>query len=143
MTVKVVKDSHVDHGLTEAQLDWLLSQFKDRDGFFIETVELPEELGTVPCGLYGPTMGDDPVPAIETWVAARNGRAWASRLCDRPLRPVRQVTVIAGPHGDEPMVLYTAFGGPVAPREPGDTSMSNEERAKSQAFWDEHALSGQ
>jgi hypothetical protein len=52
------------------------------------------------------------------------------------------ITVIGGPHLDDPCILYTAFGGPATPKEPGDPSLDGNliELAKSQAFWAEHAL---
>jgi len=155
--------SHVDHDLTEDQLRYLLDRFADRESFFIETLTLPRELGTVPCGLYGPTMGDPPIGEDEVEYAPRGDRAWSSRLMrELPPRPQHEVTVIAGPHEEdcaargplgpctrgqiehlgmhpsygthlEPCgacggtgkishacVLYTAFGGPAAPQEPGD-----------------------
>jgi len=37
-------------------------------------------------------------------------------------------------------VLYTAYGGPVAPREPFDRSLDEEAKAESEKFWAEHAL---
>lgn len=135
----VVEASHVDHGLSQAQLDFLLERFADRSAFFIETVELPADLGTVPCGLHGPIFGDEPVPDSEVRIEVRGTRAWSSRLCDREPRPVRTVTVICGPHGDHPCVLYTAFGGPLAPQEPGDPSCKDVDASK--AFWSVHALS--
>ena len=58
-------DSHIDHGLTEGQLRYLLDRFADRNAFFLETIELPDQLGTVPCGLYGPIMGDPPIAETE------------------------------------------------------------------------------
>ena len=137
--MKLHKDSHVDHGLGEAILDWLLARFADRSEFFIETVELPADLGTVACGLYGPTMGDEPVTDAEVVLEKRGDRSWTSRLCDREPRQVRTVSVIAGPHDDQPCVLFTAFGGPVAPQEPGDPGCKD--RDASEAFWSTHALS--
>jgi hypothetical protein len=161
------RDSHVDHGLAEAQLRYLLDRFADRESFFLETVELPSELGTVPCGLWGPAMGDSPVAEGEVIYAHRGQRTWASRLVERPTRPTRLVTVVAGPH-EEPCltcrgdglapgsssrcpedrceggklrhacVLYTAFGGPSAPQEPEDPGCKD--LAKSSAFWRAHAL---
>lgn len=176
------RDSHVDHGLTEAQLRYLLARFADREAFFLKTIELPEDLGTVPCGLYGPIMNDPPIRDEEVTSAQRGERAWASRLVDRPARPTRLCTVIAGPHeetcgecggagerisleipyGSTPItyacescgggfgrgkgsgvvrhacVLYTAFGGPAAPQEPGDPGCKDV--GASTAFWREHAL---
>ena len=51
------------------------------------------------------------------------------------------MTVIGGPDGDDPCVLYTAFGGPAAPREPWDPSLDEAGWAASLAFWEAHALS--
>ncbi len=168
------QDSHVDHGLTEAQLEYLLDRFADRHEFFIETFTLPRELGTVPCGLYGPLMGDSAIREDEVTYARRGERAWDSRVVDLPSRQQHEVTVIAGPHeapcprcggtgecisldipyGPNPStyacssckngtqkhacVLYTAFGGPLAPQEPGDPACKDAEA--SAAFWREHAL---
>jgi hypothetical protein len=158
--------SHVDHGLTEGQLRYLLDRFADRSAFFLETIELPEDLGTVPCGLYGPLMGDAPIGEADVSYVPRGTRAWTSRLVERPTRPTRKVTVIAGPHGEpcpqcttsawnilhraacptcggvgevkHACVLYTAFGGPASPQEPGDPDCKDPEA--SAAFWRTHAL---
>ena len=163
------RDSHVDHSLTAAQLHYLLEHFAGRATFFLETITLPEDLGTVPCGLYGPCMGDPPIVEADVSYARRGDRAWLSRLVDRPSRQTRRVTVIAGPHeetcprchaGDlvagvdleerrpcdtcdggkikHACVLYTAFGGPAAPQEPGDPRCTD--LAASTAFWHTHAL---
>ena len=132
-------DSHLDHHLTDAHIAFLLKRFNDRTGFFIETVELPGELASVPCGLFGPLMGDPPVTDAEVTLAKRGTRAWTSRLIDREPRLVRTVTVIAGPHDGHPCVLYTAFGGPLAPQEPDDPGCKDV--TASRAFWAEHALS--
>ncbi len=137
--MKLHTKSHLDHGLTEAQTQFLLETFAGRQVFFIETITLPPELGTVPCGLHGPIMGDDPVSEEEVVLETRGDRTWTSRLCDRPTRQVRTVSVIAGPYEDEPCILYTAFGGPVAPQELGDPGCRDLEA--STAFWAEHALS--
>ena len=140
--MQIVADSHLDHGLSEAQVACISERFAERDGFFIESFELPAGLGTIPCGLHGPIMGDAPVEDAEVTYAVRGDRPCESRLCDRPTRPTSTVTVIAGPHEDSSCVLYTAFGGPLAPREPGDPSISDDgERAECEAFWAEHALS--
>jgi hypothetical protein len=132
------QDSHVDHGLSEPQIRYLLDRFADRTAFFLETIELPEDLGTAPCGLYGPLMGDPAVGDDEVENAVRGTRAWTSRLVDRPTRPTRKVTVIAGPHDGHACVLYTAFGGPATPQEPGDPGCKDP--VASAAFWREHAL---
>jgi len=151
------KDSHVDHGLTAAQLAFVLQHFADRAAFFLETIELPEDLGTVPCGLYGPLMGDAPVAEASVQYVRRGDRLYSSRVlipdprdmfvaepgpprfpATGPPRTTRLVTVIAGPHADLPCVLFTAFGGPLAPQEPGDPTCKDV--AASTEFWAEHAL---
>lgn len=130
--------SHFDHGLNEAQIDFLMERFAERDAFFIETVELPEALGTVPCGLHGPLVGGVPVEESEVTYAARGTRAWTSRLVDRPLQQVRTVTVIAGPHEEHACIVYTMYGGPCAPQEPDDPGCKDVDASK--AFWSQHAL---
>lgn len=101
-------------------------------------------------------MGDSAIGEDEVTHARRGDRAWNSRLIDLPPRQQHQVTVIAGPH-EEPCrhcdgsldimmsgrrgpcgtcdhgkvkhacILYTAFGGPLAPQEPGDVRGQLEE----------------
>lgn len=132
-------DSHLDHGLTPAQVEHVFALFVGRTGFFIETIELPENLGTVPCGLYGPAMGDAPVAEDAVTYRRRGDRAYTSRmLVDHWPRQTTKVTVIAGPHDGQPCVLYTAFGGPVTPQEPGDPTCKDADA--SAKFWAQHAL---
>lgn len=165
--MKKHKASHFDHGLSDAQVDFVMKRFADRDAFLIETVELPEELGTVPCGLHGPLTGGAPVEESEVTYAKRGTRAWASRLVDRPLTQVRTVTVIAGPHEEKcercdgegqigswkaaipcscdggkikhACIVYTMYGGPLAPQEPDDPGCKDV--VASRTFWAAHALS--
>jgi len=136
--MKLHADSHLDHGLTKAQIDYVLDLFKDKDAFFIATIELPDELGTTLCGLYGPIMGDSLLDE-HVRMARRGQRQYESRVVDLPMREDRRLTVIAGPHDGRPCVLYTAFGGPISPQEPGDPTCKDP--PASAAFWSEHALS--
>ena len=174
----VVSESHLDHGFTAQQKQYLLELFGDRTAFFLEQVVLPEELGTVPCALHGPATGRPPVPDSLTYRAKRGNRSWESRMTDLPPVQSRMVVVIGGPHeekcnicdeygmfysigaamrfgGGDGMVrcpkcngqkvikyacvLYTMYGGPVAPQEPGDPNCKN--LGDSEAFWSQHALS--
>lgn len=142
MSLTLNPASHLDHNLSQEHIAWLLALFADRDGFFIETVVIPDELGSLECGLYGPVMGDEPVAEADVTYAVRGKRRCASRLVGRPMRPTRFVTVVAGPFEDKPCVLFTAYGGPSAPREPGDTTIDTWGGVKdSREFWSEHALS--
>jgi hypothetical protein len=139
--LKILPASHVDHALTQEHLDFLLTRYADRDGSFIDTVELPAHLGPLPCGIHGPIMGDEPVGDDECQLAPRGTRTNLSRLCGREPRLVRQMTVIAGPHAGEACVLYTSYGGPLAPKEPTDPTLKDSERQASEDFWKVHALS--
>jgi hypothetical protein len=69
---------------------------------------------------------------------ARGARPWRSRTIALPARRSRQVTVVAGPHDEQPCVLFTAYGGPPAPQEPDDPACRD--LTASRAFWREHAL---
>jgi hypothetical protein len=139
----VTHESHLDHALSTKQIAWVLARFKENTGFSIQTVDLPPEIGTVPCGLYGPAMGDAPVPDAEVRMAPRGDRTVLSRLCKRPGRQTSKITVIMGPDDfGHDCVLYTSYGGPVAPREPGDPGLrTDEDRAEAAQFWSKHALS--
>ena len=132
--------SHLDHGLSPAHVKFLLERYADKDAFFLETLELPAELASLTCGLYGPLMGDAPVPEERVVYARRGIRAYNSRVTTGVMRGTRLVTVIAGPHEGKPCVLYTAYGGPLAPREPTDPELPVAQLPEAKAFWAEHAL---
>lgn len=143
--VAITSESHVDHGLGIEQLCFALGRLTDQvdldfaphTATHVVAVELPERLGTLSCALYGPVMGDPPV--TDAFMRHRSGRAGESRMIEAPMRDTRTATVIVGPHEGR-LVLYTAFGGPVAPREPWDPGLSAEGKVESEAFWREHAL---
>jgi hypothetical protein len=137
--MRITNDSHVDHNLSELHLQFILEAFGSREGFFIATLELPEHLAPLPCGLYGPLMGDAPVGEDEVTYVRRGNRPGDSRMTHRQPRKVRQMTIICGPHEGE-TIMFTAYGGPCAPREPWDESLSTAEREESVAFWKDHAL---
>jgi len=144
--MKITKDSHVDHALSEIHLNLILTKFGAREGFFIETIELPMQVDPLPCGLHGPIVGDDPVADSECVMEARGDRPGLSRICGRPSWFSRRMTVIGGLHEGQ-TILFTAFGGPAAPREPfdpslfGDPSFFGADLEVSKAFWAQHALS--
>lgn len=137
--IAIIPESHLDHGLAIDQLAEALA-FVELGPYpvTVATVELPEAAGTVPCALYGPSMGDESVPESEVHYARRGDRAGESRLVRRPVRQTRLVTVVVGPHQGRERVLYTAYGGPSAPREPWE--LSGDDKAESLAFWRDHAL---
>lgn len=134
--------SHLDHGLTKAHVSWIKHTFREQTEFFLTTLELPEHLPDLKCGLRGPIVGDDPIPEEEVTYKKRGERAWASRMVKREALSTRKITIIAGPHETEndsfACVLYTAFGGPASPQEPGDPGCKDVEASKK--FWAKHAL---
>jgi hypothetical protein len=139
--VIITKDSHLDHDMTLGLVSYLLQTFGERDGFFIDNLVIPREFDPVACGLHGPIVGDAPIPEDECSHQVRGNRKYTSRICERPSRTTRAMTVIAGPHGKHSCILYTVFGGPLAPKEPGDPSLEDKNREESIRFWKEHALS--
>jgi hypothetical protein len=142
-TIAVLDVSHVDHGLTPEQLAYVLErvgEVAESGRVTIETVTLREDLGFVDCALYGPIVGDEPIAEERVIYERRGARPGESRLLWAPKRLTRQVTAIVGPHGDHSRVLYTAFGGPLTPREPWDPTLDELARDESVAFWREHAL---
>jgi hypothetical protein len=148
----IVPDSHVDHieDLSPKERATLMSWLQTRVHvpapptasvvrvltFHDSPVELLSEL-------RGPAVGDEPVPDADVEYRVRRGRKCASRRMKRHVaRWTRTVTVVVGPHGSEDNVLYTVYGGPRAPREPGDASINTwEELEASREFWAQHALS--
>lgn len=143
MGFTVIKETHLDHGLNEEHIKWLKEQTKDMDGFFVKTFELPESLPPVPCSLYGPVMGDEPIAEGRVYYARRTGREHTSRLIVAPQRATRLLTIICGYYDGATCVLFTAFGGPLAPKEIGDMTLEasdDETKKKSKEFWKTHAL---
>lgn len=141
--MQITADSHLDHDLTPAHIEFIRSKFGDRTEFFLETIELSADLPSLPCGLHGPATGCDPVPEEEVFYAVRGDRQGPSRLCARPPLQVRTMTVIGGLHQGK-CILFTAYGGPSAPWEIWDEKLDaagmEEIRKTSRAFWKEHAL---
>jgi hypothetical protein len=136
--MKVIEKSHVDH-LPRRVIDAAIAQIGQamvelaKSQVVIAQVRIPG--AQLPCGLYGPAMGDAAVDEAEVRYAKRPGRDWASRLVDRPMRPSDLVTLVCGPYEGE-AVLYTAYAGAEAPREVNDPNADE----ASQSFWAEHAL---
>jgi hypothetical protein len=131
----VHKESHTDHGV---QIHELLELFKDRKEFFIETIRVKE---AVECRLVGPATGHVPVPEENVFYNNRGDREYKSRMTDKyPTFYTHEVTVIAGPHDGHDCILYTAFAGPLSPKEPTDPTLTEEEKEKSEKFWSKHAL---
>ena len=144
--------SHTDHGLLPPHWSWILDVAGDHvqecgtaGGLtpLIRTVELPPGCPDIENGLYGPACGDAPVGDDEVVLERRGDRPWADRLVARPKRPSRMLTIIAVPEwrGDAAgrrLVVFTAYGGPMAPQNPEDPS--NKDPEGSRRFWAEHAL---
>ena len=132
---------HADHGITRDQKQYIESALKEssiQDGFFIREVRIPRFFGSVPCGLYGPSMGDDPIADSQVRLEARGDRPWKDRLIDAPMREVDYVQCIGIREGG--FKLFTIYGGPLAPQNPDDPSNNDAEGAR--AFWAKHALVG-
>lgn len=145
MAMTIHHRSHLDHGIPKEAIDFIVERYSHCNEFFIDTFDLPSHFEMMPVGIAGPNVGDAPVPEREVFYVVRPGRKWASRMTwaswRKGPRLTRQVTVIAGPRGNEKCSLYTAYPGPPAPREPGDPSISKwSELLNARDFWSKHAL---
>jgi hypothetical protein len=140
--------SHLDHVMSDEQREYALAQIRSGEAtvkvgefgpaFYIASVTLPESLGTVPCGLRGPLVGDAPIGESSVTYAKRGERPNESRLTDLPPLPSRELTaIVIGGN------LATLYAGPLAPQETTDPFLRDDARAASEAFWAEHALSTQ
>ena len=133
--------SHADHGVLAAHKAVIENLFQEAgDGFLLRTVELPDGCADLESGLHGPLAGDEPVLTAEVHWAKRGERPGLSRLCGRAMRPTRLMTVIGTRKGDE-VTVFTAYGGPCAPREITDASLPPEAAEEAAQFWAVHALS--
>lgn len=137
---------HTDHGISQRQMGLVKDVLGDRltglEGFFIQQITIPEEMGPVPCGLYGPAMDDAPVAEEEVKYqvrfSAEDPRTWSSRMVDRPLRPVSYVQAIGIIDDHDCCVLFTVYGGPLAPQNPDDPDC--EDVPVATEWWAKHAL---
>lgn len=154
--MKVIKESHLDHGIPENTISWVLEKHADVSEFIKTTVTLCPEMEEVDNALYGPVCGDQPISENQVSYGKRGyGRKWLSRFIDRPLRKSNKLTLIAGPvEGHDEIIVYTIHGGPVAAEEVGDLqtrlkntdSLSEKKQLtirlnESKTFWEQHALS--
>lgn len=144
----ISKDSHLDHGLNVEHILFILREFGHINQFHMETVDMPEGLAELDCALFGPLMGDKPIPEEMVFYKKRGERIGQTRMFHPPIQAsssmrvqitTRKLSVIIGPH-DGQVILYTAFGGPITPREPWDPSLNEKEKAESETFWKQHAL---
>ena len=147
---------HDDHDITNEMRLWLLGGFRellDPDASREATFEFPIPLamGVLPCAMYGPKMGDEPMTSDHIMWYPRKGRTCPSRLTKLPMRMSGTISgAYAWDHVRHSLDFYSVYGGPVAPREMGDLEHQSLECgvklpegaiAESWAFWREHALS--
>lgn len=134
---------HADHGISPEQMEWIKSQIiaANPKTFFIQEIQIPAELGSVRNAMYGPAAGDPPVPESEVSYRPRGDRPWSDRVVSWPTRPVDYVQAIGTPDQNNPnkIVLFTVYGGPLAPQHPDDPGCRDVPAAKK--FWSQHALS--
>jgi hypothetical protein len=108
------------------------------EGFFIAQFEV--EANRLENGLYGPASGDSPVEEEEvTYLQRSEDRPYADRMIGRPVRLVNYGQVIGMKNEDGSVLVYTCYGGPLAPQHPEDPSNGDPE--KSREFWSKHAIS--
>jgi len=136
---------HTDHGISDDQWGFIRGYLEemDPDALFVQQVTIPPNLGTVECGLHGPAMGDVAVSRDEITMLKRGDAddqfRWPDPIVERPTRSVDYVQII-GIRAEEDLILvFTVYGGPLAPQNPLDPN--NPDVPGSEKFWGEHALS--
>lgn len=129
-------------GVTAVQLSWVKSVLPDLvpEGYFALSLHLPEEQGQVDYGLYGPSVGDPPVPEAEVFYGDTTGTGMMERLVDRPMRKTSTIQVVGVRTGDV-FRLLTVYGGPALPAYPSDSIPSDPASSPVRDWWSVHALS--
>jgi hypothetical protein len=153
-------------GLGQYHVDYLNDVFIDTKDYFTIQVEFPVGCGPVKTDLYGPSMGDSPVPDFHKyeplWFTAEGkgpvnheygngGKITLFTMNDKIPIPYVNVSnrstykgvIVAGPEpGDDRVASLQAFyGGPL--REPlpyANPSLDKEAHQKACLFWKTHAL---
>jgi len=138
-TMRGVKVFHADHGITQKQKEFILSELRATapQGFFVKQVNIPKRLGSVPNALYGPDAGDPPVREEQVYYTSRGGRPVEDRLVHAAPRPWQYVQTIGIRVGDD-FTIFTIYGGPLAPMHPDDPN--NRDPEGSRKWWSQHAL---
>jgi len=138
MALVIHPESHIDHLPAENVLA-LLKLFEDKDGFFLETIKVPEEML---CKLRGPIVGDLPIHEDSVTWEQREGRNYNDRIMLKNMTPfyTQDLTVIGGPHAGIDCILYTAYPGPIAPKSLLDPSLEEDKKEEAKSFWATHAL---
>ncbi len=134
-----MKVFHADHGLVSEHFTAIEKAVEGIQGFFIKVISL-DGLPPLESALYGPSVGDDPVS--DAILVVRNNRPGPSRMVRRPMKLATGLVAI-GMVNEEGILLFTAYGnthGIVAPREPWDKGLSEEEKKQAEEFWAVHAL---
>jgi hypothetical protein len=142
----IMKIIHADHGITPhhaASIQFAI-ETENPSGFFIMVIPIDNTCPPgLKCSLRGPSVGDDPIEDKDAYMAIRGDRKGPSRMTNLPPLEATDMVAIGTKDGEE-VTLFTAYGtvgGAVAPREPWDHSLNEEEVMASRAFWAEHALS--
>lgn len=138
-------DGHYDvHRITQDHINWLSQQPEVMAATGPVTLTLPEHLPELPNSLIGPASGHGPIGDDHPEVYRGNrgsGRNYDSKMLRGETQTTRMITAIVRPHKESGRpFLITAFGGPLAPKEPDDPSLRDEEREESKRFWSQHAL---
>ncbi len=129
---------HSEGGMTPELLASALERIDTEDrGFLLEQVEFDHEIGTQTCVDIGP---DDDV--VMVYRKGRSGRT--PMVKNREAAPCSSIVAILAKdrdYDDGCYVLVTGYTGALAPREPWDPGIEDEEeRQRCDDFWSSHAL---
>lgn len=141
MPLIITKQSHTDHNIPDRTLGQIVDMFDDKNEFFKGEFTVPDGK-TIPCGLYGPAMGDGIVDRNAVFMVKRGDREGLTPMIKKPMRESNKFFIVGGPNGPDACILYTCYGGPEAVREPWDPSIADNPHDKTLAtmYWKQHAL---
>ena len=90
--------AHDDHGLSDEHVEVVMSHpvvAEVAHGEFVRVVvPIPDGVPSLPCALYGPAVGDGPVPESAVREVVRGNRGGPSRMIGLPSRPARNMVII-------------------------------------------------
>ena len=144
--MRISRSHYVAHDLHDDHLEFLTSHPDVQKAMGPVTLPIPNHLPRLKSGLVGPSVGDPPVtqntPGVH--MANRGDERPDSRMIHGEHRDTDKITAVVIPDPTEKgrKWLVTGYGGPEAPREPGDPSLEkgSPEHKESVNFWNDHAL---
>lgn len=131
--VKVIAESHCDHGIKRLDLIKCLIKSNLNGTIFKNTFTMSHIIGFDNCV--------ETNKADNIFFTVRGNRKFVSRMVEKDPIETNKLTIIVCYENNE-WLLATAFSGEIAPKEPWSDFDSVDEKTESINFWANHALCG-